>query len=374
MFFDRWIKDEKGSALAMVLIIMLVLGILGTAFMNLSVAENRFVQRSEDKLQAYYIARSGAQAVAEYMVKDNNDDADDMIGHSTGSNTQIGGGEFTVSVEQDPNHTNIVNVVSTGVYKGITQTSKIQVYKTSTGVGGLFNHAIVAQSGITTNNGQGTVITGSIVVVDEDGDLEMGNATTVPSNNYGHDSTIILPQIVLPSVYNHDFGNTIKKNSGMISLPMAGHTPLRTDRGVSEYYYHANNIELQNGGLKGFDYTGAEGIGTIIHLYVEGDIDMNTNSYFTSDEHTYFYVYVKGEHTVNLIGNGMANNVYIYAPDSDITWSSAQPNMDYIGGIVGKNVLLKNQLRISHHSGMSTYSELDVSNVGIEFTGYKWID
>ena len=39
MFFDRWIKDEKGSALAMVLIIMLVLGILGTAFMNLSVAE-----------------------------------------------------------------------------------------------------------------------------------------------------------------------------------------------------------------------------------------------------------------------------------------------------------------------------------------------
>lgn len=374
MFFDRWIKDEKGSALAMVLIIMLVLGILGTAFMNLSVAENRFVQRSEDKLQAYYIARSGAQAVAEYMVKDNNDDADDMIGHSTGSNTQIGGGEFTVSVEQDPNHTNIVNVVSTGVYKGITQTSKIQVYKTSTGVGGLFNHAIVAQSGIVANNGQGTIIKGSVAVMDEDGDLDMNKAKTIPSNNYGYDSTIVLPQIVLPSMYNHDFGNTINLNGDQISLPMSGHMPLRTDRGVSEFYYHANDITMKNGGLRGVDNTGADGVGTIIHLYVEGDIDLDTNSYITSDEHTYFYVYVKGEHTVSLIGSGMGQNVYLYAPDSDIIWSSAQPNLSLIGGIVGKNVELKNQLEISHNSGMSTYSELDVSNVGIEFTGYKWID
>ena len=43
-------------ALALVIIVMVVLMILGTAVLKVAVAENRFSKKSEDKIQAYYVA------------------------------------------------------------------------------------------------------------------------------------------------------------------------------------------------------------------------------------------------------------------------------------------------------------------------------
>jgi len=51
--------------LAMTLIVMLVLGILGIGLLNISLVENKFANQNENKMQTYYIARSGSQAVAE---------------------------------------------------------------------------------------------------------------------------------------------------------------------------------------------------------------------------------------------------------------------------------------------------------------------
>ncbi len=62
------IKKERGSALILTIIIMLVLVVIGGALAMFGMVEIRQAQREEDELQAYYLARSAADAAAEYIV------------------------------------------------------------------------------------------------------------------------------------------------------------------------------------------------------------------------------------------------------------------------------------------------------------------
>lgn len=64
----RLFQGEKGAALPLVLIILFVLTLLGTTIFMFNMAETRQVARDEDRLKAHYIARSGAHAVAAYLI------------------------------------------------------------------------------------------------------------------------------------------------------------------------------------------------------------------------------------------------------------------------------------------------------------------
>jgi flagellar basal body-associated protein FliL len=86
MLKGKFIDSQQGSTMVMVLMVMVVLLILGTALISTSVAENRFVVKNEDRIQAYYIARTGAQAVAEYIIQG---DASEIIGLTSEPNTRL---------------------------------------------------------------------------------------------------------------------------------------------------------------------------------------------------------------------------------------------------------------------------------------------
>jgi hypothetical protein len=369
----REFTKEGGSVLVMTLVITLVLMILGTVVLNMSLAENKFAIKQEDKLQAYYIARSGAQSIAEYMVLDNHGDAKNIVGTSV-ANTSIGGGSFTVNVAQDPLNSNVINVVSTATYKNTTQKAKLNVYKTSTGVGGLYNYAIVAKNNITSPNsaGSGTTITGGIATIN-------GSITLAGHVNYGsatENALIMLPEVEIPPIseLNQQFG----KIDNPLTLPVSGHLPKSTTDGINEYNYYATGIDLKNELISVVDTTGVTPVGSkpnvVVHLYVEGDINIETNAIFNVADHTMLYIYVKGVHTVKLSGNGAQNNVFIYAPDSDIIWNNAQTSGLIFGGLVGNNVTITNHVNVAHNPLMANYSNLNTSNVGITYTGYKWID
>ena len=62
------VKNEKGMALALVLIILVVLALLGTALWHYSMSELRNVAKEEDRTRAFYVARSGAETVARYIM------------------------------------------------------------------------------------------------------------------------------------------------------------------------------------------------------------------------------------------------------------------------------------------------------------------
>ncbi|MBK5240153.1 PilX N-terminal domain-containing pilus assembly protein [Clostridium sp.] len=55
-------KNNKGSALIVVIMVMVVMTILGMAMLNISLSETRQASNEDKRLQAHYLARSGAEA------------------------------------------------------------------------------------------------------------------------------------------------------------------------------------------------------------------------------------------------------------------------------------------------------------------------
>ncbi len=63
--------SRKGFTLSVLIIVVVILVIIGMALLALSVNEFNFSAREENRIQAYYIARSSAEAVVDYINADN---------------------------------------------------------------------------------------------------------------------------------------------------------------------------------------------------------------------------------------------------------------------------------------------------------------
>lgn len=129
-------NNEQGSILVMVILIIAVLSILGTAFLTLSVDENKFAIKEHDYQQAYYIARAGAEATAIYMEKSNFDNTDlkNLLGGKASNNPSVdfGEGSFKTSINKakvtvDENSANRLIIESIGEFKGMTRTVKLSL-------------------------------------------------------------------------------------------------------------------------------------------------------------------------------------------------------------------------------------------------------
>lgn len=361
-----YLNGRKGSALVVVLIVMAVMSVLGTTVLRIAVAENNFTARQENKMQAYYIARSGAQAIAEYMIKDANNNAHDFINQGESVlNTQIGGGGFKVTVSDDIIN-NVVNIVSVGEYNGIEQQIKIRVTRSVSGLGGIFQHAIAAKKSITVDNEAGTniVITGSIAVAVAPTEIDVINLGThgVVTNGKIYDPNLIFPTIVepikrIPKIdYDETHGEIDLKNDSL-TIPSSD---------VKPTYVYADSITIKNGEIL------VTGNG-VVHMYVNGDINLDTGSKFNIAKDAKLYIYVIGKRTITFTGDGAQNNVFLYAPDSNITWNNAGSG-DFFGAIIGDTVLLHNKTKIKHNPDMVNEVDLDTTGAGATFTGYTWVD
>jgi hypothetical protein len=350
------LKQQSGSTIILALIIMTVLMVLGASLITISMAENKFSIKHEDKIQAHYIARSGAQAIAEYMMSDPGN-ASNIIGKSSEANLQVGNGQFIVSVEEDEVN-NVINITSVGEYNGTQQTVKIQMSRSSEGIGGIFQYAIVAKNnmGLSSGNGNQTNITGSVAV--KNGTINIGQASA--SGETMVDSDLIFPPIIHPP--DQDPAIPFDSIYGIIN----SNETIPTTTGTPKYI-SVGSIDLKNASIN------ISGDG-VVHMYVDGNINLETNARFNVSTNAKLYIYVTGNRTIKLTGNGTQSNVFIYAPDSDITWNNAQPNGDFYGALIGNNVYLQNQLTIRHNPDMVNDVNIDKTGTGISFTGYKWIE
>ena len=348
--------NKKGHSLPAVIIITAILFILLAAAIQISAAENIFTGKNEDKVKAYYIARSGAHSIAEYMLNDPGN-ASDLIGKTSDVNTQVGGGSFTVSVEEDVSN-NVIIITSVGEFNGVQQTAKVKVARTGSGVGGIFNHAIVAKENVSVVNtsGQGIEITGS--VASQSGTISLG------THGYASGGVLIDENIIFPPIVEPPDRDPAISYDHVYSVITTNLT-ITSDENNPKYVY-ATGVTLQN------ETVTISGNG-VVHLFVDGDIDMGTNSRFNAPTGK-LYIYVIGNRTVKLWGAGSQNNVYIYAPDSDISWNNAQPNNYLFGGLIGKTITLHNQLKIEHNPEMVNQIDLDSGAIGVTYTGYTWID
>ena len=103
--------DEKGAALPLVLMILFVLTLLGATIFMFNMAETKQVFKTEESMKAHYVARSGAHAVAGYIV-DNPLSAEALRDSGKYEGYEFGEGEFDVLVYYDA--LDEVHVKSTG--------------------------------------------------------------------------------------------------------------------------------------------------------------------------------------------------------------------------------------------------------------------
>ena len=113
------VKDEQGSTLLLTMVVMLVLLLLGGTLSLYSMTNARQAQLAEYDLQAYYLARSGADALAQAIIKEP-DRLEGIMGSGISEPVELGDGQgiFTVEVLQEDSN---IKIVSTGVVGGITR-------------------------------------------------------------------------------------------------------------------------------------------------------------------------------------------------------------------------------------------------------------
>ncbi len=354
-------NKRKGSALVIVLIIMLVLSILGTAIMRVAVAENTFAKRNEDRLQAYYIARSGAQSVAEYMIRDAHGDAKDLIGKDS-KPKDVSGGSLNVSVDKNDG---VIHIISEGEYRGVKQYAKVILNESTweTDARGVFDHAIAAIDSVTKGgNANHAVIEGSVAVKNSVPDV--GNATV--KGGAKQDQTLYFPSINFDKEYDDKVpGNGIIKN-----LTVA------TDPNSTKRIY-AKGINMGNG-----DSITVTGGGTL-HLYVdvrddngeiENEVLFGNKSQLIVKDNSKLLIYTNATNTIEFIGTEGLRNAVIYAPEAKIEFNNANLGTFY-GAIYGKVVQIHTHTNLVF-AGANVLGDidLDTSFSGVTYTGYIWID
>ncbi len=105
-------KNNRGSTLVLVLIIVAVFTLLATAMGNFAINENKHAIRQQKRIQAYYIARAGAEATAEWMMGMKLDEIKRLSYPVRSEEKNFGDGLFQIEITMDENQNVIVK--STG--------------------------------------------------------------------------------------------------------------------------------------------------------------------------------------------------------------------------------------------------------------------
>lgn len=161
----KLVRNQKGSALVWVMVTLAVVLVLATGMAGLSINEARSAARLTRKTQAYYIARAGAEAAADWILGLTGDDLADFNAMSfplTGSIQPFGEGSYQVEIRKSGSAVTVAakgsvdDVPVGGSSAKITQMASVLLMQPDGGTLLSFPYAAVGL-------GQVTVKSGSIV-------------------------------------------------------------------------------------------------------------------------------------------------------------------------------------------------------------------
>jgi len=132
-------KKREGSALAFTIIIMVIITILSGIILQIAMAETMQAKRDKDRVEAYYLARSGVEATTKWILNSNND-ASKIIDKQSAPQ-DLGNGKFNVEVLSTSNPDEII-VKGTGTVGKVLQESSVVLKRQTTLNKVSFKHAI----------------------------------------------------------------------------------------------------------------------------------------------------------------------------------------------------------------------------------------
>lgn len=152
------INDNRGSALVMVISMMFIVTILIFALVSLVISEFKLVNSEEDSQQAYYLARSGAAATADWIEKQDFQTVLDTFGGENGQTTnwqpleEDRPGEFKVKVQIYEEDGNRLTIESQGRFDGNQRTVKLTMLPDAVNFNSILDTAIFSEGKINAGN------------------------------------------------------------------------------------------------------------------------------------------------------------------------------------------------------------------------------
>ncbi|MGI6142070.1 MAG: pilus assembly PilX family protein [Caldicoprobacterales bacterium] len=312
------IKNNRGSALVTAVIVMLVMSILGVTLLQLSLAQTRHSIRDKNRMQAYYLARSGVEATIAWMMDPHNNGSA-LIGKSS-ADTQLTGsdvdGTFNVEVIGDASETLLIK--GTGLVNNVSATAVMAVKKAASDVpvfeDTIYADTIVTLTGNTTIDG--TVSAGVEVI-------QKGNTTITGGDPQIKQRTLPLP--IFPSdplsasdkafnnSYELDLTTEPNQTKTFKDLELKGGNSkltIKTGGPGNTVNLVVNNLNLSNGEVV---LSGSGRLNIFVKSQVTLDVDVN------HDHNPMQLILFVGDGTspsfIHYSGNSNFNGL-IYAPDA----------------------------------------------------------
>ncbi|MGE5449937.1 MAG: hypothetical protein ACM3PA_01005 [Methanomassiliicoccales archaeon] len=136
-------KKDEGSALIIAIMIMLILVLMGTTLLSMWSAEVKRVRYEGQRVQAYYIARSGADALGYYFEKNpenldnttlknkmNSIITTEAAGQQSYSTPLGSTGAFKLLIFRQTDNQRLINIISTGTVDKVSQQITLVIEET----------------------------------------------------------------------------------------------------------------------------------------------------------------------------------------------------------------------------------------------------
>ncbi len=326
-------KNNKGMVLGLVIIVMAVLSILGVTLLSLSLASAKLTSHQNKVKQAYYLAKSGADAVSTHLIANPKDDAL-LLNETSDDNSHFTNGKFKVNVTNGAS--NQIRITGTGEVSGLEKSTTAVIRRLTAGE--LLDKAVYTNSPLD--------ITGMVV----DGDIQSGGSINYKTNGHGafdtstysslsnspkYIDTLLPPSTPLYSPENLTVsgGNVqISSSSKLKSINIEQNNTLEiiaNDKLV--------DIVVETLTAKGDIKITTTGTGRV-NLFVISKMEVQTKGHINSDDPNDLYIYMQEESTFDMQA-GIVVKAYIIAPDAS---AIIQSEKSTIYGALIANKLTKN--------------------------------
>ncbi|QNO16113.1 hypothetical protein HYG86_15725 [Alkalicella caledoniensis] len=300
--------DNKGSSLTLVLIVLMIMAVLGSTALFAMSSEGKQAARHDHKVQAYYLARTGAEAVSEYIIQNPNNisDIDMLISSIPSDMTNPLGNNGSIAIEAVRDDNKVI-ITSTGIFKGVEDVVVLEL--TLPGFS-LLDYAIFTLS----YQPDKMDLKNNISIVGP-----IGSNSTIATKN----------KTDAPDI-------TENANIPMSELPQfdASLFPAITSL-QNNYNTSSGDLYVRVHGEKTNRTITVEG-NNILHLLVQGELELHGNGEIKTEGNSKIIIYVMDGSEVTISG-GSRINAFVYAPYSVVTWngggSATEP---MLGGFIAQ--------------------------------------